>query len=49
VVAKYVFCHVLDAIRQGQQRRDGVAAEEKQLGRRAAGQGKYKRLYLNSG
>ena len=37
------------AVRQGRQRRDNVAAVEKQLGRCATGQSKYYRLYVGSG
>jgi len=36
-VAKYVFGHVLVALRQGQQRRDAAAAGQGQLGRYSAG------------
>ena len=42
------FGYVLVAVRQGQ-RRDAVATGEEQLGRCAAGQSKYLRLYLYCG
>jgi hypothetical protein len=42
------FGHVLAAIRQGQHR-DAVATGEERLGRCAAGQSKFIRLYLSSG
>jgi hypothetical protein len=47
-VAKYSFGHVRIAVRQGRQRRGGVAAGKEQLGRCAAGQGKYYWLYVGS-
>jgi hypothetical protein len=43
------FGHLPIAVRRGRQRHDAVAAEEEQLGRRAAEQSKYLGLSLHGG